>query len=651
MAKIHVIQPDFTAGQISPRLLSRVDLDTYGRGAKQMKNAYALPHGGATRRPGTYWIDEVYNSDEEVRLIPFVFSRAAAYVLILNDMRMEFLKDGVFIEDGPNYYGIAMPYTEEELPEVRYAQIGATMFFAHPNHHPKVLTRYNDTNWTLLDVDFDYRAVTDYWFTTGYVRFKVIPGTVDFAIGDVITIDTGFGQTPGGSNVGNGIIYGIEFYDTPEVWTVTCIFADADRQEWSVVGSVSGESTCTWTTGNYPAAVSLYEQRLYWAGTPNEPQTLFGSASGNYQDMTLGARANDGIQFTIASNTFDQILHLVSARQLLPFSYGGEFSVIGGESVGITPSTVRIFSQTSHGTSVVTPIRIGQEVLFTQRGNKKLRAVSYSIREDVNVAPDITILSENITESGIRDASFAQDPDYIAWFTRDDGKLLSLTHLRDFDVTAWAIHESTNGAFENLATIPEGETDVTYVVVKREINGVTRRYIEFFEYADEVHSDSSLIGHDPGNPKTTWAGLDHLEGEEVVVVADGNVHPNRTVTGGVIELDYEAEYIIVGLGYETLIETLHPHMSLPDGSSQGRNLSVDHVTLKLQDTVGCWVNNVEQWFKVFGDEFDSPIPLRTGDLAVETAGWSSDRGTVIVEQKIPKPFTLLGMTVRVSVND
>lgn len=654
MPTVHVIQTDFTAGQISPRLYNRVDLDSYGHGCRIMKNAFALPHGGATRRPGTYWINEVFDSDEPVRLIPFTFSRASAFVLVINAERMEIIKDGQFIETAPGsdiFYGIPVPYTSSEIDELRYAQIGATMFFAHPNHPPKVLTRISDTNWQFVDVEFSYRAISDFWYETGYVRFKIINGTTDFAPGDVIIINTNFSVDYSGvTSGGDGLVFGIEFFETPETWTLTCQFADADRQEWLVEGSASGSSAAKFKPDNYPAAVSLYEQRLYWAGTPNEPQTLFGSATGAYQDLTLGARASDGVQFTIASNTYDQILHLESTRQLVPLSYGGEFSVIGGESVGITPATVRIFSQTSHGTSIVTPIRIGQEILFCQRGSKKIRAISYSVTEDVNLAPDITILAEDITGSGLLDSTFAQDPDYMAWFTTKDGGMVSLTHLRDFGVTAWAQHDTTNGVFENVATIPEGETDVTYCCVQRIVNGIPRRYIEFLEYADEVNSDSSLIGTFP-SPQAVVGGLDHLEGETVDVVADGNVHPQVVVENGQIDLDYEATSVIVGVPFITTIETLHPHLQLADGSSWGRNLSINEVSVTIQDTVGCYINGEEIFFRQFGDLLDTPVPAKSAVLRVHTqTGWGTTEG-VVIEQRIPKPFTILGLVAKVTVND
>lgn len=646
--RIVTIQTDFTSGELSPRLLARVDLEAYRHGVKTMSNAYPLPHGGARRRPGTYFIDEVYNSAQEALLIPFTFSRSAAYIIVVNGGRMEFIKDGQFITTGSpaTHYGISCPYTEADLPEVRYAQIGATMYFAHPDYAPRVLTRSSDTSWTLAEVSFDYRAVSDYWFENAYIKFKILNGTTTFVVGDSFSISSGGVVTPG-ANTGNGIVYGVTFLDTAATHTLECVYADANRQEWDVLRS-GVVHAAKFKTGNYPAAVTVHEQRLYWAGTPAQPQTLFGSAIGNYTDLTLGGNPNDGVQFTIASNSYDQILHLEPTRQLIPLSYGGEFSVIGGDSLGITPSTVRISAQTFHGSSLVKPIRIGQEILFVQRGNKKVRAISYSVTEDVNLAPDITILAEHITGDGIKDSTFAQDPDYTAWFTLDDGSLISLTHLRDFNVTGWAKHSTTNGSFEWIATIPEGQTDVTYVSVKRTINGATKRYIEYIEYADDVYSDCSVIG--AGVASATWSGLDHLEGETVTVIADGNVHPDCVVTSGQVTLDYAASDVIIGLPYTSTIEMLHPDLALANGTSQGRGVNVYEATVRIQDTVGLVIDDMEQYFRIFGGAMDSAPAPRTGDMMIKISGWSTNR-SLKLEQRIPKPWTILGVILKVAAND
>jgi hypothetical protein len=394
-----------------------------------------------------------------------------------------------------------------------------------------------------------------------------------------------------------------------ETWTVTCTSvtgtASTGRFEFTVTGSVSGTQILTWSANNYPAAVTFYEQRLWFAGSASNPQSIWGSKVGTYNTFTWGPLDNDGLRFTIASTNFDQLVHLESTRYLVPLSYGGEFTMQGGLA-SITPSSVKIRAQTSHGSLNVKPLRIAQELLFVQKDGKKVRAISYSLAEDANIAPDITLFAEHITGTGIVDMAFSQDPDYLVWSIRNDGYLLSLTHLREQQVTAWARH-NTDGLFERVSCIPESTGSTPYVIVNRTINGVAKRYVEYIDYTYVAQTDCALFGTDSTTKHSTWTGLDALEGKSVSIVADGMVHPNVTVTGGSVTLNYAVNSIQAGLGYTTTLEMLHPEVGLPDGTAQGRPISIDEITLRFQDTVSCRVNGYDVPFRSFGQPLGTPI--------------------------------------------
>jgi hypothetical protein len=386
---------------------------------------------------------------------------------------------------------------------------------------------------------------------------------------------------------------------------------------------------------------------MWFAGTTQQPKTFFGSALGGYLDFTLGATDTAAVVGTIDSNRFEKIIHIEAARQLLAFSYGGEFSVVGGTN-GLTPNSLRTQPQTSHGSSSIKPIRVGQEVLFVQRDGKKVRAVSYSVTEDTNIAPDVTIFAEHITGTGLVDLTFSQSPDYIVWAVRNDGKLVSLTRLSEQNITAWALH-ITDGVFENVCTIPEDISDTTYCVVSRLISGNWKKYIETIDYIYDAQTDCCLYGYN-GAGATTWSGLNHLEGKVVDIVADGKVHPQRTVTGGSVTLLYPAVEIQIGLPYITKIELLHPEPVNGDGTAQGRAVSINEVVLRLQDTVGCYVNDVEVVFKSFNEPLDSGVTPFTGDKRISAFGWRTPQN-VMIEQRIPMPFTLLGVVLKLSINE
>lgn len=654
MANFQKIETDFSWGEISPTLLSRVDLTQYHKATKTMRNAFPMVTGGCTRRPGTTYLAELYNSNQKARLIPYTYSTTISYLLIFNGGKIEFLKNGVFVKSGAYNYQLASPYAESEIDEITYAQAGNSIFLSHPNHPPRQLQRISDTSWNLSVVSFKYEAISDYWYENYAVAFKILAGSVAFAVGAQFTFSVVGGAITGltFTGTGNGTIAQVSASALApnEYWTVTCNYATSTRQTWTVTGSVSGTCVSTWRTGSYPAAVAFYDQRLWFGGSNDYPQTIWGSKIGSFYDFTMGSADSDGLSFTIASNNFDAIRHLVSARQLLPFTYAGEFSMAGGIAGSITPSAVKIQPQTFHGSSTVKPIRIAQEIVFVQRDNKKLRAISYSVTEDANVAPDITLFADHITGTGIKDMAFAQDPNFLAWAVTLDGDLVSLTLARDYETIGWSKH-TTEGTFENVAVIQNGTIDDAYFVVRRTINGVQKRFLERLDY-NNVWSDASLkatLG--VGVKASTFTGLDHLEGKTIDVVADGAVHPPVTVTGGSITLQYAVNSITVGLNYDTLIELLHPEFGGDTSSTvQGRKLSIYEAIFRFKDTVNCKVNGYQVPFRRNSDGLDSVIAPFTGDKKVGVIGWRNPNNLKI-EQVTPMPFTLLGVVLKAAVNE
>lgn len=658
MPNMQKILTDFSWGEISPLLLARVDLPQYNRATKTMLNAYPLITGACTRRPGTSYLAEVYNSNQKARLIPYIYSTDISYLLIFNGGKIEFLKNGQFLKDGEYNYQLDHDYLESELDEITFAQTGNSIFLAHPNHPPKQLQRLTDTSWNLAPINFKCNATTDYWYENYAISFKLLAGSIAFVVGDKYTFNvaagtiTGLTFTPASGSTANGAIAQVSATAIApnESWTVTCVYADSSKQLWSVVGTVSGNTVSTWRTGSYPAAIAFYDQRLWFGGSSDYPQSIWASKIGSQNDLTLGAADSDALSFTIASNNFDQVRHLVAARSLLPLTYAGEFSMAGGANGTITPSAVKIQAQTPHGCATVKPVTIAHEVVFIQRDGKKARAISYSINTDSNVAPDITLFAEHITGPGLNDMCFAQDPHFIAWATRKDGALVSLTLARDYETIGWARH-STEGYFENVAKIPNAGADEVYFVVKRNINGVTKRFIEKLDY-NGVWSDASLSVSQPVGVKSlSFTGLDHLEGLSVDVTADGAFHPPVTVTGGSITLQYPVNTVSVGLHYDTVIEILHPEFSGdPNSTTQGRKLSTYEGIFRFKDTVNCRINGYQVPFRTTTDGTDHVIAPFTGDKKVSLTGWRSPNNLKI-EQVTPMPFTLLGVIIKAAINE
>ena len=154
MVKVWPIQTNFTAGQISPRLHGRVDINKYKNGVKTQKNAYSLPHGGVVRRGGTRYIADVKTSSKKVRLVRFEFSITQAYIIEFGDLYCRFYKDNGQITSGGSVVELATPYTEAQLFDLYFAQSADVLYVAHPTHYPRKITRTSDVSWSIATLTF-----------------------------------------------------------------------------------------------------------------------------------------------------------------------------------------------------------------------------------------------------------------------------------------------------------------------------------------------------------------------------------------------------------------------------------------------------------------------------------------------------------------
>lgn len=149
----------FNAGELSPKIDARHDLDKYKGGCRRLENMIPTKYGGAERRPGTKFIEDSTtapngNTITTVRVIPFVYSRAVAYQIELGDKYAKFYYGGSVLLDDTTEVWIATPYAEADLFELQYHQIGDVMWIVHPNYFPRKLSRTDVYTFELEKIDF-----------------------------------------------------------------------------------------------------------------------------------------------------------------------------------------------------------------------------------------------------------------------------------------------------------------------------------------------------------------------------------------------------------------------------------------------------------------------------------------------------------------
>jgi hypothetical protein len=674
MARVSVQLTNFTAGELSPRLDGRNDLSKYPSGCKTLENFIVYPHGSAARRSGTQFISEVKTSANKTRLVPFEFSTTQTYILEFGNQYIRIYKDKGQVQNGGSAVEIATPYLTAELFDIKFAQSADVMYIVHPNHAARKLSRTSHINWTLTQIDFTKGPMQDPNTTTTTLN----PGQT--AVGTGVSLvasattgingGVGFASTDVGRFVflhgGYAKITGFTNTTNVTIEILTTLSASTATENWRL-GAFSD------TTG-HPSTVTFFEQRLVFAGTTEQPQTVFFSKSGDYENMdaNIGGTIadSDAIIYTIASNQVNAIRFMTATRTLIIGTAGGEFSVSGGGSdVAITPTNILIKKQSNHGAANLDALAVGNVTLFMQRARRKMRELAYNFDVDGYIAPDMTILAEHITEGGITQMAYQQEPNQIIWLVRGDGELIGFTYQREQQVTAWHRH-IFGGAFgsgkavcESVAVIPTDDTEYeVYVIIKRTINGATKRYIEVLNTFDFTNTDNTTFNFLDsqldynGSATTTISGLSHLEGQTVSILADGATHADKVVSSGSITLDRSSTKVKVGLSYTSLLQTMRIDAGARDGTSQSKTKRIYEITIRLFESVGVEVgpdlNNLERIpFRSSANAMNQGITPFTGDKEVEFRGNYETDGFVFVRQTQPLPLTILSLYPRLVTND
>jgi hypothetical protein len=571
-------------------------------------------------------------------------------------------------------FEITTPYTTAQLFDLKFAQSADVMYITHPEHEVEKLSRTAHTAWTLTDVDFTNGPYMDANITT--TTLNPASHTVGTGVAVVASAVTGINSGSGflSTDVGRLLQFGTGYGKITAVTDTLNITITIIEDLGSATASANWSLGSFSDTTGHPSCVTFFEQRLVFAGTTSQPQTIFFSKSGDYENMdaNIGGTVadDDAIIYTIASNQVNAIRFMTATRTLIIGTAGGEFTVSGGGTDNaITPTNILIKKQSNHGAANVDAIAVGNATLFLQRAKRKIRELAYNFDVDGYIAPDMTILAEHISEGGLTQMAYQQEPNQVIYAVRGDGELIGLTYQREQQVTAWHRH-IFGGVFgagkavcESVAVIPTDDTEYeVYVIVKRTINGATRRFVEYINNFDFTETDNTTFNFldsalaYSGSAVTTISGLDHLEGQTVSVLANGATHPDKTVSSGSITLDRSSTNVKVGLSYSSILQTMRLDAGSQNGTSQGKTKRIYEITIRLYESVGVEVgeslDNMERIpFRTSADPMDQGIPPFTGDKAVEFRGNYDTDGFIFVRQTQPLPLTILSLYPELQTND
>jgi hypothetical protein len=393
-------------------------------------------------------------------------------------------------------------------------------------------------------------------------------------------------------------------------------------------------------TDAYPGAVAYFEQRRCFSGSNAEPQTIYMTRSGTESDLayTFPSQDTDRIKFRVAARERNRVRHLLPLGNLVMLTNSSEWRVTSVNTDVMTPTSLAVRPQSYIGANNVQPAIINSTVLFCAERGGHVRELGYDANANGFRTGDMSLRATHLFDKyEIVDLAYGKAPSPVAWFVSTSGKLLGLTYIPEEQVGAWHQH-ATDGTFESVCCIPEGEEDRVYAVVKRTVNGVTRRHIErmaaleLSDLADCTFLDAFKTFDLRNTTATTVSvsGASYVAGATVTVAASASTF----VVG---DVGSEVRIIAATGTYGILVTTYTSGTSV-----QGTLISTLPTALQATATTSwAWARNT---FSV--PHLPSTLVQVFGDGKVQASATASGAGLVTTAERLTRACIGLGYTSR-----
>ena len=671
---------NFTGGEINPNLSTRYDLAKFDNSLRHLENFLPELHGPLSRRMGTYFLEDL---GAAAVLLPFEFSADPSqnYVIVLQEGQLRLAQRNGFVlaETGP--LSLEAPYLQSQLYDISFAQSGDIVYLAHPAHRLRKLCRYSHTDWRLEEVSFipaiaKPGGVKVVFSSTGTypLRYKVAAVNAKGEVSQAELCRTPKGKHPSDwvqgdyATVSWNAVAGASTYNIYReeagsfgLIGVSETLTFRDDKYTADTSDTPSEPQDPFTDGNYPSVVCFHQQRLVLGAPALQPQTWFASRTGNYEDFSKSRpiKDDDSLEFTIASGRIDRIQWAASFGDLIVGTAGSEYKAIGADQGTITPTSLNMREQSYWGSVKLKPLIIGNSILHVQRQGSRVRDLFYSLERDGYAGNDLSIMAAHLFNNYLlKQWEYQQSPGSRVFAVRSDGLMLCLTYLKEHDIWGWS-RISTAGKFISVASTAGHMEDDLYTVVEREVNGQTKWYLERFmprwdaslhRIEDAFYVDCGLSYENADFPIAQVGGLEHLEGFEVAILADGSPEPNQIVEGGQITLQRAANIIHIGLPYSSLFCPQTPDADAKSGSTLSRVRNYGRCTMSLLGSVcGKYGPSKDKLYDLplLPDRYDSPVQPFSGFLEFMPNCAFSAEGEIWFGQSMPLPFTVAALMLDV----
>jgi hypothetical protein len=686
-----MIQSAFTAGELSPRLMSRTDLKGYKEGAQAMLNCIPVSQGPCYSRGGTYHTQRLQNR-QTARLIPFPVKPDEAYMMVFYGNKILVLQES------------GLPASGNMLVNGRFQQLGTgwTVYTGTGGNQGTVTFAIGTC---LLDATAANPAAVRQSVASVVGHQMTLAVTSFTRLNPTIRIGTSAGGSQIGTyNMGTRAVYQVSFLATAATTWIE-ISQDAGSPGNSIISSVglidddavvplpASELTgpyfdnalqgiqyeiqpagnvmylvhplvppqkitytspgvfsietitftappTEWATDNYPGTLTFSDGRLWLAGCPDNPSKIWASKSGVYTDFTIGTAADAALAYAIAKS--GTIRWIKGVKSLLIGTDNTEFVISSKDGV-ITPSDITIEPQSAYGSLATSPLPIGNQILYIGSDGRKLRAMGYRFEESGWVSTDMTFPSEHITKGKIYEMAWAQNPDNVIWMATLDGGMVGCTYDRPNSLIGWHRHNFTDGRLMSIAALRFIGTDFTWCAVRYVVNGINEIHICIMSTlgASTIYTDNTLR-FESATATTLITGLGYLEGYTVQVVGDGSVQSDKVVTGGQITADRACKVFLVGLKMPRRLETMPVEAAAEPQASETAMKRFNKIYVRTLESLRPIINGVRPPTRHPSTPMDTPDPWTSEDIQVMNLGWNR-KESLIIEEDLPIPFTIISI--------
>ena len=253
---------------------------------------------------------------------------------------------------------------------------------------------------------------------------------------------------------------------------------ELNKTTYTNSGTASLSANSASENHGYPCTCAFYENRLNRCSSTKYPTYLYGSKGGDYNNITTGTNTNDGYQFDLAEANSKALWLVSGVNSLLVGTAEGILTVNGGSvNAAITPSDIAAKLSCRVPVANVKPIVVDGYTFFVSANKRQLHLFEYDVLLEQFKPTNLSKANYEITKGGIKKLAYKFDR-FGLIFALCGTKLLSICFSNDEAVNSWS-EFITKGEFIDICSVtrPDGDYDL-FANIKREINGITRYYLE-----------------------------------------------------------------------------------------------------------------------------------------------------------------------------